>query len=508
MEEENTQVSSHPKPDPPPSEKPPPPPPSTPPPPPKFEHTVDEVIENYVGSLGLSQIIQVVLVSFAWVFDAQSTLVTIFSDAEPDWRCKGSVGMCNGRPGGKGSSVCGLEPGAWEWVGGHKSTTIAEWGLICDHKFLAAIPASAFFIGSLIARSGIGICCLVLATEVIGRKWRGQIGQYGFFFFTIGFLTIPLIAFYNKTSWRSLHRIIAAFPFVYSLLILRLVEESPRWLLIRGNKTRALSVLAGFARRNGKTLPTDLQLLDPNLSINDDNNNSNVREGTPKMGLWGCRWARIRMSIAMVAGFGVGFVYYGIQLNVENLNFSKYLTVVINGLMEIPAVVLGSLFLGFMKRRMLFSLSCYIAGLSCLLCIIFTKPKFGAWGSWVQLGIDAIGFLTASMAFDVLYIYCVELFATNVRNFAVSMLRQALMLGASVAPVLVAVGRSSPVISFLVFGGFAVVSGLVTVGLPETKNAPLYETLEQQEKEEKKCQGGLNDGLEGEQGANGGLHNC
>ena len=356
-----------------------------------------------------------------------------------------------------------------------------------------------------LTRSGIGICCLVLATEVIGRKWRGQVGQYGFFFFTVGFLTVPLIAFYTKTSWRSLHRIMAAFPFVYSLLILRLVEESPRWLLVRGNKTQALSVLAGFARRNGKTLPTDLQLLDPNFSTNLVNN---VREDTPKMGLWECRWARIRMSIAMVAGFGVGFVYYGIQLNVENLNFSKYLTVVINGLMEIPAVVLGSLFLGFMKRRVLFSLSCYIAGLSCLLCIIFTKPKFGAWGSWVQLGIDAIGFLTASMAFDVLYIYCVELFATNVRNFAVSMLRQALMLGASVAPVLVAVGRLSPAISFLVFGGFAIVSGLVTVGLPETKNAPLYETLEQQEKEENLCQGGFNDGLGGDQRVNGGVQNC
>jgi len=44
------------------------------------------------------------------------------------------------------------------------------------------------------ARSGIGICCLVLTTESVGRKWRGQVGQYGFFFFTIGFLTLPLVA--------------------------------------------------------------------------------------------------------------------------------------------------------------------------------------------------------------------------------------------------------------------------------------------------------------------------
>jgi OCT family organic cation transporter-like MFS transporter 4/5 len=47
------------------------------------------------------------------------------------------------------SSVCGLTPGTWEWVGGHESSIVAEWGLICDRRFLAAIPASLFFIGSL-----------------------------------------------------------------------------------------------------------------------------------------------------------------------------------------------------------------------------------------------------------------------------------------------------------------------------------------------------------------------
>ena len=113
----------------------------------KLELTVDEVVEGYVGSLGFSQVVHVLLVSLAWLFDAQSTLVTIFSDAQPPvWRCKN--GLCSTAK--SSGSVCGLVPGTWEWVGGQTSSTIAEWGLICDRKFLAAVPASLYFLGSLL----------------------------------------------------------------------------------------------------------------------------------------------------------------------------------------------------------------------------------------------------------------------------------------------------------------------------------------------------------------------
>ncbi|OWM82965.1 organic cation/carnitine transporter 1-like [Punica granatum] len=510
-----------------------------------LELTVDEVVEDYVGSFGVSQFIHVFLVSLAWIFDSQSTLVTIFTDAQPKaWRCKipNNDGACSGNGVGP---VCGLRPGTWEWVGGNASSVIAEWGLICDRKLLAATPASLFFIGSLLgsavygrladgwlgrkrtvlissllasatafltslspniwvyaflrfangfARSGIGISCIVLTTECVGRKWRGQVGQYGFFFFTAGFLSLPVIAYPTRTHWRNMYKIIATFPLFYSIFLLPFVSESPRWLLVRGRNKEALNVLKNFARLNGKTLPSNLCLLNPSPPKGNASAASAVATNTSNKSesVWRARWAVRRIIHIMLAGFGVGFVYYGIQLNVENLNFNLYFTVGLNALMEIPAVFLGSVLLGFTNRRLLFSLSAFLAGLSCLLCIIFSHRnqagghgKLKSAGNWAQLMIQGIGFMAASTAYDVLYIYCAELFPTNVRNFAVSLLRQALMLGAAVAPLLVALGRVSPALSFLVFGVLAILSGTMSLWLPETRHAPLYDTMKQQEQEEK-----------------------
>ncbi|KAH0897777.1 hypothetical protein HID58_047345 [Brassica napus] len=434
--------------------------------------TVDEVIEQHIGVLGFAQIVHALLVSIAWTFDAQSTLISIFSDAKPAARLLTTGAIV------EGSMLCGLSTGEWEWVGGKSDTIISEWNLICEHKFLVLefmdillIPALAISFSPNIwvyaflrfangfFKSGIGSCCIVLATEVVGKKWRGQVGQFGFFFFTLGFLSLPLMGYLERKSWRNLYRITSLLPLGYAVFLLPFAYESPRWLLVKGRNKEAMVVLKKLARRNGKQLPADLSLVDP-IQGRDDRASSSSEK------FWRTKWAVKRIVMVMMAGFGTGFVYYGIQLNVENLNFNLYSTVAVNALMEFPAVFVGSFLLGVMNRRPLFSISSYLAGTACLLCAVLSLHRVVLPATkWLQLGVEAFGFMASSTAYDVLYVYGVELFPTNVRNFAVSLLCQAFMLGASAAPLLVALGRENAMMSFIVIGAASMLSGVVSLWL-------------------------------------------
>jgi len=244
---------------------------------------------------------------------------------------------------------------------------------------------------------------------------------------------------------------------------------------MRGRTDEAMEILTNMAELNGNRIPHHIVIARDLKS----------QETSKSKSLWSARWARWRMILVMVVGTGIGLAYYGIQLNVENLNFNLYFTVAFNALMEIPAVFGGSLLLAWVDRRILVASSAILAGLSCIICTLFHRSRVGATShrasNWAQLIAESVGFMAVSLAFDVMYIYSVELFPTNVRNVAVSLLRQSLMSGATLAPLLVILGRVNASLSFLVFGLVGIVSGMLTLCLPETRNRPLYETLEQQE---------------------------
>ncbi|KAJ1382847.1 MFS transporter superfamily [Sesbania bispinosa] len=88
-------------------------------------------------------------------------------------------------------------------------------------------------------RATIGTSTLVLASELIGKRWRGQISVIGFFCLTLAFLSLPAMAYINRaSSWRNLYLWTSILTIFYCILVKLLVQESPRWLLVRGMKLR------------------------------------------------------------------------------------------------------------------------------------------------------------------------------------------------------------------------------------------------------------------------------
>ncbi|XP_031253682.1 organic cation/carnitine transporter 3-like [Pistacia vera] len=211
--------------------------------------SLDEAIEERIGEFGWAQFVQAIFVSLAWTFDAQQVFISVFTDVEPKWHCVNS--SCNSF-----SNICKLPKTSWSWDLPLHSSIVSEWGLECATSLVKGLPASSFFMGCLvgglllitvadsslgrknviflsclamsvsallttfstniwiysawrfvcgIGRAAIGTSALVLSTELVGKRWRGQVGTLGFLCFTLGFLSLPVIAYINRgSSWRIL----------------------------------------------------------------------------------------------------------------------------------------------------------------------------------------------------------------------------------------------------------------------------------------------------------------
>ncbi|KAF6136628.1 hypothetical protein GIB67_016084 [Kingdonia uniflora] len=491
--------------------------------------SLDDTIERCIGSFGWAQLIQAVVVSFAWVFDAQQTFISVFTNREPAWHCINET--CN-----KGFNRCGgggMSNSSWAWDEPVWTSIVSEWNLECVGTIVAGLPTSSFFMGCLVGglvlatladsslgrknmlvlsclimslatiltvfspniwvysalrfiagfgRASIGTCALVLATEVVGKKWRGEVGIIGFFCFTLGFLSLPAIAYISRaSSWKTLYIWTSAPALFYSVLIHFMIHESPRWLFVQGRKEEAIKTLRSISNRSTSS-STNLSFIHlSDFSIEQETWNVDMYSAMKV--LWEKRWAFQRLSAVMIVGTGIGVVYYGMPLNLDSLSFNLYLSVTLNALSELPASLIAFFLIGRLNRRSSMLVFTTLSGLCCVIIACLSITRVGFRG--LEIGVELVSFFSACTAFNVLLIYSLELFPTCVRNSALSMVRQAIVLGGVLSPMLVAAGRRNKgVLSYGVFGLMIGCCGLFVACLPETKGGTFCDTMDEQEHKE------------------------
>ncbi|EOA34795.1 hypothetical protein CARUB_v10022372mg [Capsella rubella] len=487
--------------------------------------SLDDTIERYIGSFGWAQFLQAALVSFSGVFDAQQTFISVFTDSEPTWHCTESNSICHE----SFSNICILPKTAWSWDFSPHVSVISEWNVQCAGSFVKGLPESSFFVGCLIGglvlstladsslgrknmlflsclvmaistmltvfspniwvyallrfvngfgRATIGTCALVLSTELVGKKWRGQVGVMSFFGFMLGFLSLPLMAYVNRgNSWRILYVWTSIPTIVYCVLVRFFVCESPRWLFVRGRREEAISILKRVASTDAHAISMSFSSL-PFQEEEEKPSNGNIF--TAMKVLVEKRWALKRLSAVMAIAFGIGLVYYGMPLALSNLDFNIYLSAAFNALMDLPANLITLFLVDKLSRRNALLGFTALGGISSVLIFALQNMRIGNHGA-LQLALELISYFSACSAFNMEMIYTIELFPTCVRNSAIAMARQALVLGGVFSPIMVAAGRKNGIWSFGLFGLAIGLLGLFAVGLPETRGSDLCDTMDEEE---------------------------
>ncbi|KAK9689055.1 hypothetical protein RND81_09G032000 [Saponaria officinalis] len=471
---------------------------------------IDEMLQKYCGEFGSWQLRHFILTSLAWALEASHTMVMIFADREPDWRCISIACQVD-------APLCSQPPGSWEWAHGPSGSTISEWGLFCENKYKVGLVQGLFFFGCMIGAGifghlsdsslgrkgsllvvciinailgcltafspnyiiyvflrfltgfgvgGVGLCAFVLATEPVGPTKRGVAGMSTFYFFSGGIALLSGIA-YVFPSWRALYIASSVPSIVYIVVVIPFLIESPRWYLVKGKTKEAMTVMHSMAQCNGRTVPQRVE-----LALDDDSNND--RDGEIKGNLIDVLKSpvtRLRLFLSVAINFCCATVYYGLSLNVVNLDTNLYLNVFLNAVAEMPAFTLTAIMLDRLGRKPLTIGTLCFSGGFCLLGALM--KNYGTW-KILRMICGIFGIFGMAGTYNLLFIYTVELFPTVVRNAALGCTTQASQMGAILAPFVVVMGGGLP---FAVFASCGFVGGLLAVYLPETLNRPLYDTM-------------------------------
>lgn len=237
-----------------------------------------------------------------------------------------------------------------------------------------------------------------------------------------------------------------------------------------------------IAKSNGNHLPDGVI-----LALDEEANNSSDYEQLEinKEAISGSLVDVVRLKITRICLFLVvainflcSVVYYGLSLNVVNLETNLYLNVILNAVAEIPAFTITAVLLDRFGRKPLAIGTLWFSGVFCLLGSLVRGV--GIW-KVVRMVCGVLGIFGMAGTYNLLFIYAAELFPTVVRNAALGCATQAAQMGAILAPFVVVLGGGLP---FLVFGVCGTVGGILAFYLPETLNRPLYDTMAGMEEKE------------------------
>ncbi|XP_030053922.1 solute carrier family 22 member 3 [Microcaecilia unicolor] len=310
---------------------------------------------------------------------------------------------------------------------------------------------------------GTWMTCYVIVTELVGSDQRRIVGIVVQMFFTLGVIIIPGIAYLIPT-WQGIQLAISLPNFLF-LLYYWLVPESPRWLLTRQKKEKALKLMRTIAKHNGKYLtPSYSEIVVANENVTNPSFLDLVR--TPQM--------RKCTLILMYAWFTSAIVYQGLIMRLGIVSGSLYIDFFISAIVELPAAILILLTIDRIGRRLPFALSNLGAGVACLITAFLSEDIL-----WLKITIATLGRLGITMAFEIVYFVNTELYPTSLRNFGVSLCSGLCDFGGIIAPFLLfrlaALWMELPLI---IFGILAMICGGLVLLLPETMGIPLPETIE------------------------------
>eukprot|EP00092_Neocalanus_flemingeri_P021469 GFUD01023281.1.p1 GENE.GFUD01023281.1~~GFUD01023281.1.p1 ORF type:complete len:485 (-),score=105.58 GFUD01023281.1:42-1496(-) len=343
------------------------------------------------------------------------------------------------------------------------------WGLIFSN-LLSSITAdyavyliSRFLVGFFIA--GLSTTVAVLVSELVGPAQRGMFGLATLVSFPIGIIALAFTASFFQ-DWRQLCQFVTLLGWPFLMCHWYLVE-SPRWLLRKHRHSEAEAVLYTIARGNGAHEKLVINLRSRPASSENKSSTESVLELFTKRKLF------LVTMVLCYNWFVNGASYYGMTLAAGAMGSNIYTGTALSGAVELPAVFLAYYAIEHWGRRVAVVGFMTLSGTFSLLVQIFSVKLLPSVGPFLAL----LGKMCIAASFKTSYIISGEIFPTSIRTSAMGMVSAMARVGSILSPFIVMLGESLPGVQFTIFAILGLSGGLLSLGLPETKDKVLPETL-------------------------------
>ncbi|QHO15922.1 hypothetical protein S83_031882 [Arachis hypogaea] len=171
-----------------------------------------------------------------------------------------------------------------------------------------------------------------------------------FYFYSISIAILSAVVYVFQT-WHKLYIASPIPSILFLIFIVPFRSESFRWYLVRGRVTKAMKIMSTIASTNEKHLPSGVLLsLDEEVEVEAEEKTealtwtyknkpleNNDAVGGSIIDVLRSPVTRISLILMVVINFFCDVVYYGLSINMVNLDTNLYMNVALNMVAEISA---------------------------------------------------------------------------------------------------------------------------------------------------------------------------
>ncbi|XP_049527708.1 carcinine transporter isoform X3 [Dermacentor silvarum] len=313
----------------------------------------------------------------------------------------------------------------------------------------------------------------IIIMELLDAKKRTLLLGVACMGWTLGMCLLTLVAYLSRT-WVLLATVCASCV-VPLFCYIRVIPESPRWLLSQDRLPEASAVLRRIAIRNGVEPPTDLDLklkkVQQSLTAGEKSEESgSILDLVTKPKI------RKNLLILTLIWSANGCAYSGLHINVTHLSGNEFLNFLYLALVEFPANAIGWWSMDRYGRRWTNVFFVLLTATACWAAVI--APTSGT----VHVVSSIVAKFSTTAAYMMMYQQSDELFPTPLRSLSMGVLPSLAAIFTVSVPYIVYLGKYGAWIPFLFLAVVTMAAGIAAAWLPETKGYPLCQTVEDAEK--------------------------